>query len=392
MTRSKRARVLVAPIAAMLLAGGVLVMAAAPAGAVDVSTEAQLRSEFDTGTEITLTGDIFLEDCVAGSVERSSSDPLVLDGAGFSIVQTCPLAADNGVLDVNTNAELTLRNVTITGGNTEDSGGGLDVEDGDVTVVNSTFADNFACVDGGAFHFEESTATIVASTLTGNFAGAEGGAVEGEVDDSVLVAINSTITNNQTADDTAFESDGSMTLIYSDVVENEVVGEDPACVDDDALAAETDPDDVDAQQGVAANVQADTLTSFGTVVALATPSDEVNCNFNNDPGTVSLGYNYSDDDTCEFTDPTDTEDGTDPLLGALAANGGPTLTRLPAADSPLLEQIPEADCGGPDGDITTDQRGEPRPGFALCDIGAVELQPVPPPPPPPIVLEPTFTG
>jgi hypothetical protein len=316
----------------------------------------------------------------------------VLDGAGFSIVQMCPLAADNGVLDVNTDAELTLRNVTITGGNTEGSGGGLDAEDGDVTVVNSTFADNFACIDGGAFHFEESTATIVASTLTGNFAGAEGGAVEGEVDGSLLIAINSTITNNQTADDTAFESDGGMTLIYSDVVENEVVGQDPACPDDDALAAETDPDDVDAQQGTTANVRADALTSFGSLVALATPSDEVNCSFVDDDPVTSLGYNYSDDDTCEFTDPTDTQDGPDPLLGALAANGGPTLTRLPAADSPLLEQIPEADCGGPDGDITTDQRGEPRPGFALCDIGAVELQPVPPPPPPPIVLEPTFTG
>jgi hypothetical protein len=363
---------------------------------VTVSTEADLRLAFDTESEVTLANDITLVDCEEGDVDRDAGGTaVVVDGAGFTITQTCPLDSENGVLDVNTNDAITLRNITLTGGATEDAGGGLDAEDGDVVIENSTIVDNVACVDGGGVHADD-IITIVASTLSGNFAGAEGGAVEADDgDEAVLTFINSTVTNNSTDEDTAVESDHDLALVYSDVVENEVVSGPPAgCPDEEALAVEPEDADDDVtvgQDGVAANVTAsDGFSSFGSVVALALPEVAVNCALENP--TDTLGYNYSDDDTCGFTDATDVEDGPDPLLGALAANGGPTLTRLPSADSPLLEQIPEADCGGPDGDITTDQRGEPRPGFALCDIGAVELQPEPPPVIEPIVLEPTFTG
>jgi hypothetical protein len=109
--------------------------------------------------------------------------------------------------------------------------------------------------------------------------------------------------------------------------------------------------------------------------------------------TTSLGYGYSDDASCGLTAATDTQDGPDPQLGELADNGGPTATRLPAVSSPLVNAIPVAACG--DGDdlagfaVTTDQRGVARPQETGCEIGSVELEPVPPPP---IVLEPTFTG
>ena len=76
----------------------------------------------------------------------------------------------------------------------------------------------------------------------------------------------------------------------------------------------------------------------------------------------------------------------DPLLLALAGNGGPTQTMLPGAGSPALD-------AGSAFDLTTDQRGLCRP-FDLpavgnfgdaTDIGAVEVgaQPCPEPPPPP---------
>jgi hypothetical protein len=57
-------------------------------------------------------------------------------------------------------------------------------------------------------------------------------------------------------------------------------------------------------------------------------------------------------------------------LGELADNGGLTMTHKPGAGSAAIDQIPEADCG-----VTTDQRGEPRPGGAMCDVGSFELQP-----------------
>ena len=83
--------------------------------------------------------------------------------------------------------------------------------------------------------------------------------------------------------------------------------------------------------------------------------------------------------------------GQDPQLGALAPNGGPTPTLLPAITSPLVDRIPAAACQTAPlaSGITTDQRGLPRAEFVggACDIGAVELQPAPPP-----VITPTFTG
>lgn len=57
--------------------------------------------------------------------------------------------------------------------------------------------------------------------------------------------------------------------------------------------------------------------------------------------------------------------GTDPLLGALGNNGGPTPTMLPGAGSPGI------DAGV--GCAATDQRGITRPQGSACDIGAVEV-------------------
>ena len=64
--------------------------------------------------------------------------------------------------------------------------------------------------------------------------------------------------------------------------------------------------------------------------------------------------------------------GVDPALDPLAANGGPTETRLPAMASPVVDQVPggSAGCGGA---VTTDQRGLARPSGSACDIGAVEF-------------------
>jgi hypothetical protein len=75
---------------------------------------------------------------------------------------------------------------------------------------------------------------------------------------------------------------------------------------------------------------------------------------------------------------------TDPLLGPLANNGGPTLTHLPATTSAVIDK------GNAPSGLTTDQRGEPRtvdttPANANdgTDIGSVELPAGTGPPTPP---------
>ncbi|NMC62025.1 MAG: hypothetical protein GYA55_02535, partial [SAR324 cluster bacterium] len=86
---------------------------------------------------------------------------------------------------------------------------------------------------------------------------------------------------------------------------------------------------------------------------------------------TSAGNNISDDATCGLSLATDRAN-TNPLLSALADNGGGTLTHAISTDSPALDGVSGGTCPA------TDQRGVARPfdgnqdGNALCDIGAFE--------------------
>jgi hypothetical protein len=85
---------------------------------------------------------------------------------------------------------------------------------------------------------------------------------------------------------------------------------------------------------------------------------------------VSSSDSLYGDDTCwgAATPPAGNLVGVDPLVGPLADNGGPTLTRMPQPGSPAIDALsPPAACDGPD------QRGALRPQGVSCDIGAVEV-------------------
>jgi hypothetical protein len=82
---------------------------------------------------------------------------------------------------------------------------------------------------------------------------------------------------------------------------------------------------------------------------------------------VSLGHNLFADKPTVALSPTDLID-TNPMLGPLASNGGPTLTQA------LLPGSPAINAGVPVPGVTTDQRGLYRPQGAAPDIGAFEVQ------------------
>jgi LPXTG-motif cell wall-anchored protein len=92
---------------------------------------------------------------------------------------------------------------------------------------------------------------------------------------------------------------------------------------------------------------------------------------------TSGGGNITDDATCGLTQPGDLQT-TDPLLGALADNGGRTRTLLPQTGSPAIDGGVVAGCPA------VDQRGLERPAdgngdaLAVCDSGAVEVGAVQP--------------
>ena len=86
----------------------------------------------------------------------------------------------------------------------------------------------------------------------------------------------------------------------------------------------------------------------------------------NGAGTVNDGgHNLSSDGTCAFS-ATGSLNDTDPMIGPLTDNGGPTLTMA------LLPGSPAIDAGDSAAAPPTDQRGFPRPAGAAADIGAYE--------------------
>ena len=286
-----------------------------------------------------------LTDCTAGYLEvQNGNGPLTINGNGSTIDQTC---ADERIMRYDATDQLTLNEVTITGGNRTGSAGAIK-SFGPVAVNDSTFIGNTAESDGGAIWTNNQAVTITGSTFTGNRAGrGNGGAVYSG--DSTITVVNSTFEANGAA------SGGALAGVDVEVSYATFSGNE---------AGET-----------GSAIYADGGSVFATVLADAAVD---NCG----GSLTSGGYNWSDDESCGLTMATDTEDvGGDPGLAALADNGGPTLTMLPEAGSPLLNAIPanEADCTG------TDQRGITRPQDGACDIGAVEIAVIVPP------TEPTTT-
>jgi len=94
---------------------------------------------------------------------------------------------------------------------------------------------------------------------------------------------------------------------------------------------------------------------------------------------TSLGYNVSTKGLIwGFDQPTDqiNVSADDLKRERLADNGGPTETSALLPGSVAIDVIPAEDCLDADGaPLTTDQRGEPRPGDSICDVGAFEVQP-----------------
>ncbi|MEA2555716.1 MAG: hypothetical protein QOI60_1047 [Actinomycetota bacterium] len=62
----------------------------------------------------------------------------------------------------------------------------------------------------------------------------------------------------------------------------------------------------------------------------------------------------------------------DPMIGSLAANGGPTLTHALLTGSPAIDAAASW-CEG----FSTDQRGMPAPSGPACDMGSFEVQAAP---------------
>ena len=113
-------------------------------------------------------------------------------------------------------------------------------------------------------------------------------------------------------------------------------------------------------------------TVTGSIVAEQASGKVPDCNGNITDG----GYNLSSDaaNSCKFSAAKHDQVSTDPLLGPLADNGGPTQTEILKKLSPAIDAIlgGQANCSTSE----KDQRGfaRPQPSGGKCDVGAVELK------------------
>jgi hypothetical protein len=122
-------------------------------------------------------------------------------------------------------------------------------------------------------------------------------------------------------------------------------------------------------------------TTMLTNTILVNPGD-FNCNVS--LGMTSLGYNLDSGNTCALNGAGDLVN-TNPSLGALGNNGGPTQTHAPLPGSPAVDAgSPVAPGSGSTSCPVKDQRNLNRPAdgngdlTVRCDMGAVEACPAAP--------------
>ncbi len=261
--------------------------------------------------------------------------------------------------------EQTLNNTTFTDNSAGDSGGAIYNDQGiDVTLNNCTISGNSAQKAGGGIYNDGSQGaawlTINNSTLNANSALA-GGAIfnDGQQRGGTRLQINnSTVSGNTGAYGGGLASSGYNARYLRVNINNSTFSENSATQIGDSIynTGQSGRDTV-------------LVTIMNTILKSGAVGDNI---FSNSTTILSLGYNLSNDNCGGFLTGPDDQPDTDPMLGPLQDNGGPTLTHA------LLPGSPAIDAGDPNfaPPPSYDQRG---PGFdrvvhSRVDIGSFEVQ------------------
>jgi len=321
-----------------------------------------------TGGTMTLTsGQLAIDKSV--TVDASAAAPVTISGANSfrvlevgagltvdvsDLVITDGAAAPRGGGILN-NGELSLDRTVVTGNTQTAAGpssfdlGGGGIFNGDGATLNltdSTVSDNESINQpgGGIYGFFNSSLNIVRSTVSGNRSGDVAGGIRSLSD---ITVVNSTIGGNVAAvfaGGGIFHTDGQLDVTNSTFTGNSA----PAGAG--ILVAEFG---APANATITNSIVSDNLGADCGIVggAIAT--------------ITSAGGNIDGDGTCQL-DAAGDQPSTDPLLGELADNGGPTLTHALGAGSPAIDGALAGPCP------SVDQRGVVRPQGGGCDVGAVE--------------------
>jgi len=277
------------------------------------------------------------------------------------------------VFDIASGATVGISRVTLSGGTANISnnhfGGNLRAQDSDVTLTDSTITDGTGDSGGGLSNVS-GTMTVRNSTITGNSAptdpleGGDAGAIQntgGTETPATLTVQNSTITGNSARLGAGILGGGNSVIT---VTNSTIVGNSP-----------TGTPRLDLPNGGGLTVLDGSATVSGSIIAgntspaPATPNcaSDPDGQFGAPPGTIgSAGGNVESGTDCGFVASGDLQ-SSDPQLGVLADNGGPTDTHALSPTSPARDRGGAANCP------STDQRGAPRPQGSACDSGAYEF-------------------
>ena len=306
---------------------------------------------------------------------------------------TFPNDSGGGVL--NDRGRLFVKNCALVGNRTfnsgSDAGGGILNYEGMLVVEESTFAGNQATHGGGIANVRGTSGiglvVVRRSVLGGNTAaGGNGGGIFNEATASGTMAqltlTNCTLSGNSATSAGLFGGAGG--AIYNS---GQTSGEARTELEDCTISSNNAP----SAGGIYnRNFSAAALVTLRNTVLRA---GTIGANFINADGTfLSLGHNLSNDAAAGsdesgpggYLNHASDIRNTDPVLGPLQNNGGPTFTHALLSGSPAIN-------GGEDtGDSEVDQRGFLRTG--MNDIGAFEFAGTDPAPTPTPSPTPTATA
>src|SRR5262245_23965695 len=290
-------------------------------------------------------------------------------GAGARTTRIIGTGGDRVIHIPDAQLTTTISGVTITGGAGVNQGGGI-LAFGNLTVTNAAVVGNRADAaldnnQGGGI-FSNGVMTLSGVTISGNVArGLDnpqgGGVFDNGAPGNTLT--NVTITGNDvTGTSVGGFPQGGGIFINSDTNGTTLRN---VTIAGNTLTGTT--------QGAGIFINSDYTIANSIVFGNRANGGVVsNCGVNSI--VHSLGNNLEEGTDCSLTAAGDRHNS-NPLLGPLQNNGGPTDTLALLAGSPAIDGGLASQCPA------TDQRGTARPQGAACDIGAFEAGATAPPPP-----------
>jgi hypothetical protein len=258
--------------------------------------------------------------------------------------------------------QVVIEGLTITNGSAlnGDGGGIFNDRRSTLTLNNSTISGNSASNRGGGIFNNAGTLAVNGSTISGNSASRQGGGICNYAE-SGLLAVATLGVNNSTMSGNASEWGGAIFNTGNPRISNTA----NLAINNSTISGNS------AQYGggIFNNYSGATLMVAGTILKTGLLGPNISSRAG--ATVTSLGYNLSNDNgNGDLISPGD-RINTDPMLGPLQNNGGPTFTHA------LLPGSPAIDAGDPElTGSSYDQRGCPflRVFNGRIDIGSFENQ------------------